>query len=97
MRTYNPADSPPEIAVDNSIIKVSLGYDVQAENPGAGTYEHDHAMVVAKNVNMIIQDVRTAGDNTPDQENKITPENIVVNEEEEEENTKGEKKEQEDQ
>ena len=97
MRTYNPVDSPAKIAMDNSIIEVSLGYDAQVENPGTGTDEQDQDMAVAKDVSMIIQDVRTAGDNTPDQENKITPENIVVNEEEGEESTQGEKKEQEDQ
>ena len=95
MRTYNPVDSPAEVAVDNSVIEVSLGYDVQVENPGTGTDEQDQDMAVARDMSLIIQDVRTAGDNTLDQEDKITPENIVVKEEEE--STQGEEKEQEDQ
>ena len=83
--------------MDNIIIEVSLGYDVQVENPDTRTDEQDQDMTIAREMSLIIQDVRTTGDNTLDQEDKITPENIVVKEEEEEESTQGEEKEQEDQ
>ena len=94
-KTYSPVESPAEVAVDNSVIEVSLGYDVQVENTGAGIDEQDQDMAVARDMSLIIQDVCTAGDDTLDQEDEAAPEHIVIKEEDEEGDTQEEDEEEE--
>ena len=68
MRDYDmqgtSINSVAEVEVDDSVIELTTAYDVEVENPGTSTEEQQNEMAVARDMSLIINDVRTAGEDT---------------------------------
>ena len=62
-------DSVAEVEVDNSVIELTTAYDVEVDNPATSPEEQQNDMAIARDMSLIIHDVRTAGEDTLEQLN----------------------------
>ena len=59
--------SPAEVQVDNSVIEVTTAFDITVENPGTSIEEQQNEMQILRDMSLVIEDVRSAGEETLEQ------------------------------